>query len=188
MKPILILQARPEDAAADAEFAAILRKGGLVAGDVERVRLENDPAPAPEALKDYDAIILGGGPGCVSDAPDKKTPEEARIEVALLGLMPAITGDDLPFMGCCLGIGILGHHLGPFVSKENFAEPVGVAHCQVADGGQGDPLLAGVATNFDAFVGHKEALQQLPPGCAELVTSPTCRFQMIRYGQNVYAT
>lgn len=188
MKPVLILQARPEDAAADGEFAAILRKSGLSEAEVFRVRLERDDEPPASTLDTYSAIILGGGPGCVSDPPEVKTHEDARIEAALLGMMPEITGRDLPFLGCCLGIGILGHHLGPFVSKERFSEPVGVSHCDISETGRIDPLLAGVKANFDAFVGHKEALQQLPPGCVQLVSSPTCEFQMIKFGKNVYAT
>jgi GMP synthase (glutamine-hydrolysing) len=62
-------------------------------------------------LSDYSGVIGGGGPGCVSDAPEKKTPTEARIEAAVLSLMPEITARDFPFMGCCYGIGILGYHL-----------------------------------------------------------------------------
>ena len=57
-----------------------------------------------------------------------------------------------------------------------------------AEAGRGDPLLDGMPDRFDAFVGHKEALQNLPEGCTHLVRSPACPFQMIRHGQNVYAT
>lgn len=187
-KDVLILQARPEDAAADGEFAAILDKGQLDGATVHRVRLEAQAPPDPADLAGYKAIILGGGPGCVSDPPETKNPVEARMEDALLRLMPTITEQDLPFMGCCLGIGILGHHLGDFVSKEQFFEPVGVSHCSVTPHGAEDPLLSEAPGQFDAFVGHKEALQALPPGCVHLVSSPTCPFQMIRYGKNVYAT
>ena len=73
-KSVLILQARPEDAAADGEFAAILDKGGLSPEEVHRVRLEAASPPTPEDLSNYKAIILGGGPGCVSDAPETKKP------------------------------------------------------------------------------------------------------------------
>jgi len=186
MKPFLILQARPEDAAADGEFAAFIRASGLEESAFERVRLERDPLPQDLDLSEYSGVILGGGPGCVSDPPEKKTPEEALIEDRLWGLMPKITAADFPFLGCCFGIGILGHHLGGDISKEKFAEPVGVAHCRLT--GAADPLLDGVPEAFDAFVGHKEAAQGLPPGCVHLVEAPTCPVQMFRYGANVYAT
>ena len=51
-----------------------------------------------------------------------------------------------------------------------------------------DPLTAGLPARWDAFVGHKEAVQALPPGCVHLVAAEPCPFQMIRWGRNVYAT
>ena len=186
MKKFLILQARPEDAAADAEFSAILAKSGLSEAQVERVRLEKEEPKL--GMSEYAGTILGGGPGCVSDPPASKDPLEAKIEKRILERMPEVTRQDLPFMGCCLGIGVLGHHLGPYVAKDRYSEPVGVAHCEVTEAGTNDAILADVSAEFDAFVGHKEALQSLPEGCVQLVASSTCEFQMIRFGRNVYAT
>lgn len=189
MKPFLILQLRPETPASDNEFEAFLAKGGLEADRVHRVRLDCEDLPDEIDLSDYAGIIVGGGPGCVSDAPDTKDPVEKRIEDAILGLMPEITARDHPFLGCCYGIGILGHHLAPgSVSKEQYGEPVGATSCVVTEAGHDDPLLDGVPTGFRAFVGHKEALQRLPDGVVQLITSAPCPHQMVRHGENVYAT
>ncbi len=188
MKPFLILQLRPEDAAADDEFAAILSKGGLDQSQVQRIRLDQADIPPALNFDDYSGVIVGGGPGCVSDDPAEKSPVEARIEAAVLGLMPDITEQDFPFMGCCYGIGVLGHHLGADVSKQQYSEPVGTTTCTLTPDGEIDPILAGLTGPFDAFVGHKEALQNLPENCAHLLASQSCPYQMIRYGQNVYAT
>lgn len=187
-KPFLILQLRPEAEAADDEFASFLRKGGLTVEEVHRIRLDQDAIPDGLDLSAYSGVIVGGGPGCVSDVPEDKSPVERRIEDAVLGLMPEITGRDLPFLGCCYGIGVLGHHLGGCVSKDNYGEPVGATLCEVTPDGAGDPLLAGLPDRFHAFVGHKEALQALPEGAVHLLSSGPCPYQMIRYGQNVYAT
>ena len=184
-KPFLILQLRPETEASDDEFAAILRKGGLKPEQVHRIRLDQQSLPEGLRLDDYAGVIVGGGPGCVSDAPEAKTPVEAQIEAAVLSLMPEITTRDFPFMGCCYGIGILGKHLDGDVSKRAYSEPVGTSDCTVVGS---DPLLEGVPEAFTAFVGHKEALQDLPKGCTHLVASQACPYQMIRHGQNVYAT
>ncbi len=188
MKPFLILQLRPEIEAANSEYSAILEKSGLRENQTHRIRLDSSPLPNSLTLADYSGIIVGGGPGCVSDAPSDKTPVEAKIEAAVLSLMPEITDNDIPFMGCCYGIGILGHHLARAVNKDNYAEPVGTSHCALTPAGKQDPLTRDLPDNFDAFVGHKEALQTLPDGCEHLVSSPTCPFQVIRYKQNVYAT
>lgn len=187
-KPFLILQLRPETEASDDEYAAILRKGGLRADQTHRIRLDQEDLPADLNLMDYSGVIVGGGPGCVSDSPEDKTAVEAKIENAVLSLMPEITQSDLPFLGCCYGIGILGKHLGADVSKARFGEPVGTAECASLPEAMTDPLMQGIPEVFEAFVGHKEALQDLPEGCVHLVASDTCPFQMVRYGQNVYAT
>lgn len=189
MKKFLILQLRPETEAADNEFAAILAKGALDAGRVQRVRLDCEDLPAGLDLDDYAGVIVGGGPGCVSDRDDEKDPVEKRIEDQIMGLMPEICDRDVPFLGCCYGIGILGHHLQRgIVSKEKYGEAVGAVECTLTEAGAADPLLAGVPERFRAFVGHKEAVQDLPPGSVNLVSSGPTPFQMIRYGGNVYAT
>ena len=188
MSTFLILQLRPETDAADAEFSAILRTGGLSAAGCHRIRLDCEELPEDLDPRDYAGVIVGGGPGCVSDPPEKKSTLDAMIEAAVLSLMPAITEADHPFMGCCYGIGILGAHLQADVSKRQYGEPVGASQCHLTEAGQDDPLLADLPQQFDAFVGHKEALQELPPGCTHLVASGPCPFQMVRYGQNVYAT
>ncbi|MEM0948149.1 MAG: glutamine amidotransferase [Pseudomonadota bacterium] len=186
MRPFLILQLRPEDEASDGEFAAFLEKGGIDAAQTRRIRLERDPLPADLNLTDYAGVVVGGGPGCVSDDPAAKPKDEARAEAAILSLMPEITGRDVPFMGCCYGISILAHHLGAEVSKRRWGEPVGPV--EVARTGVDDPLLEGLPDRFTALVGHKEATQALPEGCVHLIASDTCPFQMIRFGRNVYAT
>ncbi|MZR13368.1 glutamine amidotransferase [Maritimibacter sp. DP07] len=189
MKPFLILQLRPETPAADDEFAAMLAKGGLSHADTHRVRLDQEDLPTGFDLADYAGVIVGGGPGCVSDPRETKDPVEAKIEDTILGLMPEITDRDMPFLGCCYGIGILGHHLAPgSVSKARYGEPVGATTCTLTPEGRADPLLDGLPDTFKAFVGHKEALQELPEGVVHLARSGPCPFQMVRYRRNVYAT
>lgn len=187
MKKFLVLQLRPEKEASDNEFEAFLAKGGLAEEETRRIRLDVERLP-PLSLDDYAGVIVGGGPGCVSDPPETKDPVEARIEADVLSIMPEIVARDLPFMGCCYGIGILAHHLGSEVSKRRYGEPVGGVQCRLTHLGRADPLLAGLPDSFRALVGHKEAVQELPEGCAHLLESDPCPFQMIRHGRNVYAT
>ncbi|WP_425090647.1 glutamine amidotransferase [Tropicimonas sp. S265A] len=188
MKPFLILQLRPERAVSDDEYAAILAKSGLTADQTHRICLDHQDLPDPLDLEAFSGVIVGGGPGCVSDTPEEKTATEARIEAAILSLMPAITRRDVPFMGCCYGISVLGHHLGSEVSKRRYSEPVGAVPCRITPAGRADPLLADLPETMTAFVGHKEALQELPAGAVHLMEGVACPYQMIRVGQNIYAT
>ena len=190
MKPFLILQLRPETEVSDDEFDAILRKGGLREDEAHRIRLDSgsEPLPAGLDLDTYSGVIVGGGPGCVSDPPGKKSTIEQRMEDAVLSLMPDITEGDVPFLGCCYGIGILAHHLGAEVGQNRYGEEVGGVTCRITKDGKDDPLLQDLPETFRALVGHKEAVQELPKGCVHLLSSSPCPYQMIRYKQNVYAT
>lgn len=188
MKPFLILQLRPERDVSDDEYAAILAKAGVSADDTVRICLDHQDLPDGIDLSAYSGVIVGGGPGCFSDPPEAKSPTEARIEAAILSLMPAVTAQDVPFMGCCYGMGALGQHLGAEVSKRRYGELVAAVLCTKTEAGRADPLLANLPERFDAFVGHKEALQEIPDGAVHLMSGESCPYQMIRYGQNVYAT
>ncbi len=188
MKRFLILQLRPETDASDAEFASILNRSALTEDRTHRIRLDRDPLPEGLDVTNYAGVIVGGGPGCVSDPADTKSELDARIEGEIMGLMPQIVAADHPFMGCCYGLGILAHHLGGDVSKAQYGEPVGPSTCALTPEAADDPLTRDLPQEWQAFVGHKEAVQALPPGCVHLVESAPCPFQMIRYGQNVYAT
>ncbi|MEY8842425.1 glutamine amidotransferase, partial [Cribrihabitans sp. XS_ASV171] len=97
MKPFLILQLRPETDASDAEFASIIARSGLSPERVRRIRLDRETLPEALDVTDYAGVIVGGGPGCVSDPVDSKPPTEARIEAAILSLMPQITARDHPY-------------------------------------------------------------------------------------------
>ncbi|SEL24751.1 GMP synthase (glutamine-hydrolysing) [Roseovarius nanhaiticus] len=188
MKRFLILQLRPERDASDAEYASFLQAGGLEADRTHRIRLDAEPLPEALDPAEYAGVIVGGGPGCVSDAPGEKSSDHARIEAAVLSLIPRVDAGDVPFLGCCYGIGILGAHLGAPVGKGRYGEAVGTADCTLTEAGRADPLLDGMPDRFDAFVGHKEALEALPKGSAHLVSGPNCPYQMVRYRQNIYAT
>lgn len=178
----LILQARPEAIAADGEYAAILDKGGLSAAECLRLRLD-DPRVADLDPSAFDGVIVGGGPGCVSDKnPD---PLHAAMEAGLRRHLDAIVTQDIPYLGCCYGHGVLASHLGAQVSKERYGEDIGAVSCRKISP---DQLLGDDVETFDAFVGHKEAVQELPGGAVHLAASDSCPIQMFRVGQNVYGT
>jgi len=187
MKPFLILQLRPEDAASDNEFEAFLKFGGLAEHDAHRVRMEGGYIP-PVQLEKYSGVLVGGGPFNVSDGDEKKSEEQKRAEAALRALLGEIVEKDIPYLGACYGLGILSLHCGGVVSKEQHAEDVGGVTIALTEEGMKDPLLEGLPKEFRAFVGHKEACQGVPEGAVLLASSEGCPTQMIRVKNNIYAT
>jgi len=139
-------------------------------------------------LDDYSGIILGGGPSNISDDEDKKYPYQIKFEVELNALLDKVFEHDFPMLGTCYGIGALVRHQVGKVSKENYSEDVGVIHIELTEAGKNDELLKGLPTKFMAYGGHKEACQTLPGHATLLARSNICPIQMIRFGQNIYAT
>ena len=186
MRPFLLLSSRADDPAADGEYAAMLRYGGLSHERLHRVRMEAGPLPDLR-LDDWSGVFVGGGPFNSSDPAEGKSAVQHRVEAELSGLLDEVVARDLPFLGACYGVGTLGVHQGGVVDRTH-GEPVSCVPVSLTDAGRADPLLAGMPEVFDALVGHKEACRVLPPSAVLLATSAGCPVQMFRVGRNVYAT
>ena len=83
MRPFLLLASRPEDEAADDEYAAFLRATGLDEPQLRRIRLEAGPLP-PLDLDDVAGVFLGGGPFNSSDPAEGKSAVQRRVEAYVL--------------------------------------------------------------------------------------------------------
>jgi GMP synthase (glutamine-hydrolysing) len=186
VRPFLLLSSRAEDEAADDEFEAFLRVTGLPVAGLRRVRMEAAPLPALD-LDDYAGIFVGGGPFNSSDAPLEKSAVQHRVERELGLRLDEVVARDFPFFGACYGVGTLGVHQGGVIDG-TYAEPISAVRVRLTEDGAVDPVLAGMAEEFDAFVGHKEACSVLPPHAVLLASSAACPVQMFRVKNNLYAT
>jgi GMP synthase (glutamine-hydrolysing) len=186
VRPFLFLGTRAQDAAADNEFDAFLRYSGLRPHQLVRRRLERHPLGHVE-LADWSGIVLGGGPFNVSDPVAEKSDVQLRVEEELRGLTERVVAADFPFFGACYGIGTLGVLAGGLVDR-TYGEPVGCTAIRLTEAGRADQLFGRLPAEFDAFLGHKEAVRQLPAGAVVLASSAACPVQGFRLGQNVYAT
>jgi GMP synthase (glutamine-hydrolysing) len=184
--PFLLLGIRDDDAAADNEYDAFLAFTRLPESLLHRVRLERRSL-GPVQLDAYSGILLGGGPFNASDPEATKSPVQRRVEAELRLLLDEVVARDVPFLGACYGIGALGTHQGAVVDR-TYSEPISRVPVTLTPAGRADPLLADLPDTFEAFVGHKEAIRELPPHAVRLAGSPTCPVQAFRVGRNVYAT
>ncbi|MDT0194547.1 glutamine amidotransferase [Arthrobacter sp. AB6] len=186
MLPFLLLASRAEDAAAEDEYAAYLRYGGLEPRELQRVRLEAAPLPRLD-LSSYSGVIVGGSPFTSSDPPEMKSSVQHRVERELSGLLDELVARDFPFLGACYGVGTLGRHQGAVIDR-TYGEPLGGVEIELTEAGLEDPLLAGLSPTFTAFTGHKEACTALPPHAVLLARSAACPVHMFRIRENLYAT
>lgn len=186
MKPFLLLATRAEDLPADEEYALFLRYTGLSEEHLVRRRLEAEPLGDID-LDDWSGIFVGGGPFNASDAPERKSAVQRRVEAEISTLLDAVITRDFPFFGACYGVGTVGAHEGAVIDGTH-REPISVVEVARTAAGAADPLLANLPDTFAAFVGHKEAITILPPSATLLVRGEACPVQMFRVGRNVYAT
>jgi GMP synthase (glutamine-hydrolysing) len=190
VRPFLLLATRAEDAVADAEYRAFLRFGALAPDQLVRVRLES--APLDELLPGldltaYSGVVVGGSPFTSSEPHREKSPVQLRVEAELDRVIGHVLKHDIPFLGACYGISTLGRYLGGVVD-DTYAEPVSAVPVTLTPEGAAHPLLAGVPGTFLAFVGHKEALREVPTGAVRLAGSEACPVQMFAVGEHQFAT
>jgi len=186
VRPFLFLGTRAEDAVAQQECDAVLAGTGLKPDELVRVRLEQGPLGEVE-LDDWSGIILGGGPFNMSDPDEDKSLVQHRVEAELHDLAERVVAADVPFLGACYGIGVLGTRRGGLVDQ-TYAEPIGALPVRLTAAGLQDPLFGELPDVFDAYLGHKEAVSRLPEGAVLLASTDTCPVHAFRLGRNVYAT
>jgi GMP synthase (glutamine-hydrolysing) len=186
VKPFLLLGIRADDAPSDNEYASFLQFSGLEEDGLHRVRLEQRPLGDID-LRDWSGVMLGGGPFNYTDAEDRKSAVQRRVEADLDGLLDQVVAADFPFLGACYGIGALGTHEGAVLDRR-YTEPVSCVPVTLTPEGRADPLLGVLPGTFNAFTGHKEAISKLPPQAVRLAENEACPVQAFRVGANVYAT
>ncbi|MBI1301390.1 MAG: glutamine amidotransferase [Alphaproteobacteria bacterium] len=184
---LLILQLRPEDIISESEFACVLKYGDLSVQDTHRIRVEQAGIPDNLNLEAYAAIIVGGSPFDITTPEDKKSRIQKKIEADFDNLLEKVVTQDIPFLGCCSGNGLLGKHLGAKISKQ-YGEALDCTTLEITEDGKEDKLLRGFPDHIDVLLGHKEAVDETPDSAVLLMTGENCPVQMFRVGQNVYAT
>lgn len=73
-------------------------------GAVPDVMLNDDPRLTPALLEEYDALVVGPGPGKPSDTP------------RVLGVLEAAIDRGMPVLGVCLGLQAIGEVMGATVT------------------------------------------------------------------------
>lgn len=182
-KSFILLQLRPEDDASAGEYESFLKFSGLPKVHLNNLRIQTGEAKAIN-LDDYSGVILGGGPYNVSDPDSKKSAAQKKCEAWLNNLMDQIIKQDFPFLASC-SIGLFVKNQGGKVSRK-YGEYVGGHNVALTAEGKKDKLLKNVDSNFLAYAGHKEGIEELPKNVVCLAKTATCPTHMYRIKSNIY--
>ena len=129
-------------------------------------------------LDDVDGLVVMGGPMGVSEQ-DRYPFLTRELEL----LRQAIRAGR-PVLGVCLGAQLLAAALGAAVTR-NPQKEIGWYSLIRESGAEGDPLFEPFGSTETVFQWHGDTFA-LPKGAVRLASSPLCREQAFRYGDNVY--
>ena len=152
----------------------LLRDAGF---RIKYVNFERHPHAEPN-LNGYDGLIVLGGPMNVDEVdayPNLETEASLIREAVQRGM---------PVLGVCLGSQLIAKALGAKV-KKNPEKEIGWYDLSPSTDGLKDPLICNFKDLEKIFQWHGDTFE-LPKGAKLLASSPLCKNQAFRFGDNVY--
>ncbi len=181
-----MITTRTEPAILTSEVEMLRKLSGLDSNQLVWHRLEQSPLP-PLNLDEWAGVILCGSPFDSLAPIEKKSDVQLRVEAELQDLMDQLVAKDFPFLGICYGVGTLLGHQGGKIS-EKYGESISAPVIELTQQGREDPITRGIPNTFRAYVGHKEACEQLPESATLLARGEACPIQLFKVKQNMYGT
>lgn len=144
---------------------------------IRYVNFGRQPDARPDIDRYHGLIVLGGPMNC--DQCDRYPHLDTEVE-----LIQAAIADGKPVLGICLGSQLIARALGARVRK-NPVKEIGWYPLSPTEAGRKDPLFGGLAPVQKIFQWHGDTFD-IPDHAVRLASSPDCRNQAFRYGENVY--
>ncbi len=152
----------------------LLRNAGF---RIKYVNFERYPDTEP-SLEGYEGLIVLGGPMNVDETRDYPFLE---TEVRLI---TDAMERGFPILGICLGSQLLAKALGAKI-KKNPEKEIGWYDVSPTEEGTSDPLISTFSGVERIFQWHGDTFE-LPEGAVRLASSPLCRNQAFRFGEDIY--
>ena len=153
-------------------YEDVLRERGAT---IERIELDEGET-LPER-RDFDAVVVMGGPMSVNDEVEYPWLADEKRFIA------ESVGSGTPFWGVCLGVQLLASSLGARVYAGPRPE-VGLLPVELTAAGRDDPVFGDAPDGLVTLQWHGDTFE-LPDGAVRLASSPAYENQAFRV-RNAY--
>ncbi len=152
----------------------LLRDAGF---RIRYVNYSRQPEAEPSLDRYHGLVVLGGPMNC--DQVDRYPHLQREVE-AIQQTIDA----GRPVLGICLGSQLIARALGARVRK-NPVKEIGWYDLEPTEAGRSDPVFGRLDGRQKIFQWHGDTFD-IPDHAVRLASSPDCRNQAFRYGENVY--
>ncbi len=135
----------------------------------------------PKNLKDYDALLVMGGPMDVWE--EDKHPWLIEEKAAIREFVKKL---DKPYLGFCLGHQLLATALGGKVDLMPTPE-VGVMDVEITEDGKKSVIFDNVGSPLSCLQWHGAGVTEAPENSSVLAQSPDCAIQALQVGNKAFS-
>lgn len=187
MSKILMVSLRTHGIGASvavAEYNDVIRATGMPEQNLDHIVILDKSYDLPN-LDHYAGVIVGGSSLNVTneDDPDNYSPYQKHVN----SLLARLTQWEKPVFLICFGASWLADFTGGHVTHR-WGEDSGASFVELTDAGVRDVLCTDLPRQFVALTGHTEAIESVSDSVEILATGPTCPYQLLRLGDNVWAS
>lgn len=171
---ILLLQARqPGDSILKHEYECFVARTRYPTDAFTTVNLAEERVDR-RLLADVDLVTVGGaGEFSIVEGGFRWYDE-------LLDLMGLIVEREIPMFASCFGFHALVQCFGGRLETDPESAEIGTHEIRVTEEGSGDEFFGHLPERFNAQLGHKDSVVELPDGLVRLAHSERCRVQAVR--------
>ncbi len=180
---ILLIQFR-SDRSGPHEIKCVHNVADVEFQDLQIINAYADHVSSDDIVRqaqEADAVLLGG---CGENADDKTAVFE--LEEKIQPVVDKIIKEDIPALGLCFGHQLIAGLSGGEVGAPEKQAETGVAEIYLTEAGREDDLFNSLSSPFHSVVGHKVSVIKKPDKAVHLAKSQLCKYQALRYGDNVY--
>lgn len=181
--PLLLISLRDGALGAEvakAEYQDLLRAASLNEHDLDHLVLSDTSVHLGD-LSNYCGIIVGGS------SLNMSTEDYSAWQLHVHSQLEELIHGTVPVFLICFGTGWLAQYTGGKVDHAH-SEESGPTFVKLTEAGRQDPLLTELPETFSSLTGHTESVSAVGTALTVLASGPTCPFQMVRYGDQVWAS